>query len=141
MATRPHRLTTTGGSDEREGRSLVAPLLRFRLRDEAARLRGESAYAGGDRNARTLVKADDFRLVLVAFRSGAVFDEKDQRGMIALQVLEGRLDLRVAEETTGLETGEVAIVSAEHPWRAVALADGLMLLQVAWPPDPGDVGG
>jgi quercetin dioxygenase-like cupin family protein len=118
---------------------LVGPLLRFQLGDEAARLRGESAYVGGDRNARTLVKARDFRLVLVAFRSGALFDEIDQRGTIALQVLEGRLNLSVAGEATVLEAGEVAVVSAEHAWRAVAATEGLMLLNLAWPPEPGDV--
>jgi hypothetical protein len=57
MRRRPRRSTTTGGSDEREARSLSAPLLRFGLAEEAARLRAESPYLEGDRNARTLVKA------------------------------------------------------------------------------------
>jgi quercetin dioxygenase-like cupin family protein len=139
MARRPDRLTTTGGSDEREGRSLIAALMRFQLGDEAARLRMESAYVEGDRNARTLVKADDFRLVLVAFRGGAEFDESDQRGSIALQVLEGQLSVSVAGEQALLEQGEVAVVSAQHAWRAAAATDGLMLLHLAWPSDPGAV--
>ena len=80
MSKRPHRFTTTGGSDEREARSLIAPLLGFNLAEEASRLRAESAYIDGDRNARTLVKAGAFRLVLLAFRKGASFDESDQRG-------------------------------------------------------------
>ncbi len=139
MAQRPHSLTTTGGSDDRQGRTLIAPLQRFDLHAETARLRAESAYLQGDRNARTLVKADAFRLVLVAFRRGATFDEHDQRGSIAFQVLEGALTVTVDAEDARLETGEIAVVSAEHPWQAVAATDGLMLLHLAWPPEPGDV--
>jgi len=137
MSRRAHRSTTTGGSDEREARALSGPLLRFELAKEAARLRTETAFLEGDRNARTLTKAGDFRLVLVVFRAGATFDENDQRGSVALQVLEGRVDVRVGEDAIEIGSGEIAVVSPEHPWRAVALADGLLLLQLAWPPEPG----
>jgi quercetin dioxygenase-like cupin family protein len=139
MTRRPGRLTATGGSDERQARSMVAPLLRFDLPGEADRLRAETAYRDGDRNAKTLVKEGAFRLVLVALRSGARFDEDDQRGSLALQVLEGRVTLRVGEEATELGAGEVAVVSPDHPWRAVALSDGLLLMQLSWPPAPGSV--
>lgn len=139
MSKRPHRLTTTGGSDEREARSLVAPLLGFNLAEEASRLRAESAYVDGDRNARTLVKTGAFRLVLLAFRSGAAFDEHDQRGTLALQVLEGRLAIRVGLDGMEVGEGEVAVVPAEHPWAAVAMTDGLLLVHLSWPPEPGSV--
>jgi quercetin dioxygenase-like cupin family protein len=137
MSRRPHPFSTTGGSDEREARSLTAPLLRFALAEEADRLRAESAYLEGDRNARTLAKSGAFRLVLVAFREGATFDEDDQRGSVALQVLDGRLDLRVGEDAIEIGVGEVAVVSPEHPWMAIAQTDGLLMLHLAWPPEPG----
>jgi quercetin dioxygenase-like cupin family protein len=137
MSHRPRRSTTTGGSDEREARSLSAPLLRFELHEEAARLRVESPYLEGDRNARTLVKVGAFRLVLVAFRRDAVFDENDQRGSVALQVLEGRVEVRVGDDEVGIGAGEVAVVSPQHPWTAIAVADGLLLVHLAWPPEPG----
>jgi quercetin dioxygenase-like cupin family protein len=140
MAKRPHRFTTTGGSDEREARSLVAPLSGFKLAEEASRLRAESAYVEGDRNARTLVKAGAFRLVLLAFRTGAAFDENDQRGTLALHVLEGRLRLRVGQDRMEIGEGEVAVVPAEHPWTAAGLTDGLLLVHLSWPPEPGSVG-
>lgn len=139
MSRRADRFRTTGGSDEREARSLISPLMRFVLADEAARLRAESAFVEGDRNARTLAKSGDFRLVLVAFRAGALFDEDDQRGSVALQVIDGRVDLRVGDDVIEVGAGDVAVVSSEHPWTAVARADGLLLLHLAWPPDPGPV--
>ena len=139
MSKRPRRLTTTGGSDEREGRSMIAPLLHFNLAKEAAGLRAEAEYLDGDRNAKTMVKAGAFRLVLLAFRVGAAFDENDQRGSLALHVLEGRVALRVGEENVEVGAGEVAAVSPDHPWTAVALDDGLVLIQLSWPPEPGSV--
>jgi quercetin dioxygenase-like cupin family protein len=139
MSRRPHPFSTTGGSDEREARSLTAPLLRFALVEEGARLRTESAYLEGDRNGRTLAKSGAFRLVLVAFRKGAMFDEDDQRGTVALQVLDGRVDVRVGEDAIEVDAGEVAVVSPQHPWTAIAKADGLLMLHLAWPPEPGPV--
>ncbi len=137
MTRRPHSSTTTGGSDEREARSLSGPLLRFELAEEATRLRSESPFLEGDRNARTLTKTGAFRLVLVVFRADATFDENDQRGSVALQVLEGKVDVRVGENVVEISTGEVAVVSPDHPWKAVAVSDGVLLLHVTWPPEPG----
>ena len=139
MSRRPHPFSTTGGSDERAARSLSRPLLRFELAEEAARLRAESAFLDGDRNARTLTKAGAFRLVLVVFRAGANFDENDQRGSVALQVLDGRVDVRVGEDAVEIGAGDVAVVSPEHPWTAMAITDGLLMLHLAWPPEPGSV--
>lgn len=141
MSKRLHRSTTTGGSDERKARSLIAPLLGFNLLEEASRLRAESAYIDGDRNASTLVKAGAFRLVLVAFRTGAAFDENDQRGTLALQMLEGQLALHVGQDGMDVGEGEVAVVPAGHPWTAVAATDGLLLIHLSWPPAPGSVRG
>ena len=122
MSQRPMEVGTTRGGEEREPRSLSAPVMRFELAAEAARLRAEQPFAEGNRNARTLVKVGAFRLVLVALRSGASFTESDQRGAVALQVLEGRVVLSVAEETVEVGQAEVAVVAPGHPWTAVAVA-------------------
>jgi quercetin dioxygenase-like cupin family protein len=137
MTQRQDRSATTGGSDQREARPLTAPLLRFELAQEAARLQAESQYVQGDRNARTLAKTGAFRLVMVAFKAGASFDENEQNGSVAIQVLSGRIDLRVGEQGTEIGEGEIAVVSPDNPWAAVASADGVLLLHLAWPPEPG----
>jgi acetyl-CoA carboxylase alpha subunit len=33
----------------------------------------------------------------------------------------------------------LAVVEPGHPWTAVALADGLLMLHLAWPPEPAAV--
>jgi quercetin dioxygenase-like cupin family protein len=139
MTKQPSEVGTTRGVEEREARSMSAPLLRFDLSAEAARLRDEREYAEGDRNARTLAKVDWFRLTLVALRSGATLREADQRGSVALQVLHGRVVVRIGKETAEIAEAEVAVVAPGHPWEAVAEADSLILVHLAWPPEPGSV--
>jgi mannose-6-phosphate isomerase class I len=127
---------TTHGGEEREARLLSAPLMRFELAAEAERLRAERQYTLGDRNAATLAKIDWFRLTLVALHDGATFSETDQRGSVALQALEGRVSVRVADQTADIGRGELAVVAPGQSWEAVATAESLLLVHLAWPPDP-----
>jgi hypothetical protein len=36
--------------------------------------------------------------------------------------------------------GQVAVVPAGHPWTAVTVTDGLLLIHLSWPPEPGSIG-
>lgn len=139
MANQPTEAGTTRGAGEREPRSMSPRLLRFDLFEEGARLRDEREYVEGDRNARTLAKVDWFRLTLVALRSGATLREADQRGSVALQALQGRVVVRIGEATAEIGSAEVAVVPPGHPWEAVAETDSLLLVHLAWPPEPGAV--
>jgi hypothetical protein len=76
----------------------------------------ESAHIDGDRNARTLVKARAFRPVLLAFCTGAAFDENDQRGTLALRMLEGPLALRAGQDAMDVGEGDAPPVTA-HDYR------------------------
>jgi quercetin dioxygenase-like cupin family protein len=136
MTQQSPEVMTTRGGEEREARLLSGPLMRFELAAEAEHLRAERQYAGGDRNATTLAKIDWFRLTLVALRNGATFSETDQRGSVALQALEGRVSIRVADQAADIGPGELAVVAPGQPWEAVATAESLLLVHLAWPPDP-----
>lgn len=125
----------TASKPERATHVLAAPLLCFDLADELAELRAERPYLEGDRNAKTLVKADAFRLVLVALRAGAAFDEGDPRGYVSVLVREGRVALRVGDESTEVGPGQVSAIEAGHPWSAVAQEDSLVVLHLSWPPE------
>jgi quercetin dioxygenase-like cupin family protein len=113
--------------------------MQFDLEQEAETLRGERAYLEGDRSARTLVKSDWFRLVLVALRPAAVFDEADQRGVVCVQVLEGSLQLRAGDTSSEVEVGSLAVVGPGQAWSARTTRETLMLLQLSWPPEPGSL--
>jgi hypothetical protein len=137
---RPRAAETTGGSDERAARTLDLPVSRFELAEEITRLRAEEEYVEGDRNAVTLSKVGFFRLVLVVFRTGAAFDEDDQRGTTALQVIEGGLSVRVGDESLELREAGIAVIAPGQPWSATALAPGALLFHLAWPPEAGSKG-
>jgi quercetin dioxygenase-like cupin family protein len=140
MTQPPPEVLTTRGSEERDARHLGAPLMRFELAAEAERLRGERQYAVGDRNAATLAKIDWFRLTLVALQDGAAFNETDQRGCVALQAIEGHVVVRVGDQTAEIGEGELAVIAPGQPWEAVATAESLLLVHLAWPPEPASAG-
>ena len=117
----------------RESHVLAAPLLCFDFAEELERLKAERPYRERDRNAKTLVKSEAFRLVLVALRAGARFDEDDPRGHVSVLVREGHVSLHVGDESTEVGTGQIAAISAGHPWWALAAADSVVVLHFSWP--------
>ncbi len=126
----------TSAHAERAAHLLDAPLLCFDLDDELTQLRAERPYVDGDRNAKTLVKAAAFRLVLVALKAGARFDEDDPRGEVSVLVRRGRVSLQVGGESTDVGPGQVAAIQAGNHWSAVAAEDSLVILTINWPPEP-----
>jgi quercetin dioxygenase-like cupin family protein len=120
-------------SSVRPEHTLAGPLLTFDLREEFARLRAETPYIEHQRNAKTLVKSDAFRLVAVALRAGVRFDEDDPRGHVGLVVHEGAVTLHVAGRVESLRTGSVGAMEPGNPWWAEADDDSLLLLHLGWP--------
>lgn len=55
---------------------------------------------------------------------------------MALQVLEGQVVVEVGDERAEIGEAEVAVVAPGHPWEAVAIAESLLLVHLAWPPEP-----
>lgn len=116
--------------------ALDAPQLSFDLADEVSRLRGGLPYREGDRNGKTLVKSDTFRLVLVVLEAGATFDEDDPRGDVSLLVREGQVVLHVEAAQADLHAGDITAVTAGHRWSAVAVQASVVLLHFCWPSQP-----
>jgi quercetin dioxygenase-like cupin family protein len=130
--TGPHARGETTGTPERPAQRLAAPVLTFDLPAELAQLRGEPAWARGDRNAKTLVKEPDFRLVLVALKAGARLEEHLAPGRISIQTLEGQLRLRVAGEEVVLPAGHLVSLERDVPHDVEAEGESAFLLTIAW---------
>ena len=100
--------------------------------DEAIdRLDPTDAAAG--RRADTLLKTDRLRLVLVTMRAGALLDEHEAPGPIALHGLRGELDLLVADETHPLLPGTVLALEPGVRHAVRAATSGAFLLTIGWP--------
>jgi quercetin dioxygenase-like cupin family protein len=127
-----HR-SRVGAHGVRESHDLSAPLLCFDFAEEIEGLRRERQYLEHDRNAKTLVKTDAFRIVLVVLKAGARFDEDDPRGHVSALVRSGRVSFHVGDESTEVGTGQIAAVAAGHRWRALAAEDSVVVLHFSWP--------
>jgi quercetin dioxygenase-like cupin family protein len=108
-------------------------LMIFGLRDEIEGLRAEAPYAEGDRNAATLAKEVDFRVLLSVLRSGATIDEQDGDARASIQLLEGQATLRGDGEDSEMSDGDIAVINAGRPWFLTAKSDCAVLLTLAWP--------
>jgi quercetin dioxygenase-like cupin family protein len=130
---------STSGTESRGARPLMEGLMVFGLRAEIDGLRSEAPYTEGDRNAATLAKEVDFRLLLSVLRSGASLDEEDGDARASIQVLDGRAALRMEGETSELAEGDVAVIDAGRPWFLTAQTDCAVLLTLAWPREKAGV--
>jgi mannose-6-phosphate isomerase-like protein (cupin superfamily) len=122
----------TSGTESRAGRPMMERLMVFRLTDEIAALRQEEAWREGDRNARTLAKEVDFRVLLTVLRAGVTIGE-DSDARASLQLVEGRASLQLNDGQADLETGQVAVVDAGQQWSLRAEDECVLLLTLAWP--------
>lgn len=71
-------------------RILKAPLLSFSIEEEIEKLQKETAWKDGDRNAVTLQKNSDLRVVLIPLRKGATLNEHKVECPITLFVVSGK---------------------------------------------------
>lgn len=130
---RPHQNGQTTGTAERAAQSLTGTMLTFDLAAEATDLRAEQAYQKGERNAKTLVKAPDSRLVLTALRAGARVPEHHAAGQVAIQTISGRLRLQVLGQTLDLAASNLLVLEPGISHAVEALEDSVFLLTLAWP--------
>jgi len=111
---------------------LAEPLMEFDLPAEIDRLRAETTWSTG-KNARTLVKYDDVRVVLTALQAKVRIPEHKTEGRISVHVLSGHIHLRAAGRTFSLRTGSLLALDHGIPHDVEALEESAFLLTIAWP--------
>ena len=123
-------------SHERHGRPhagpMAAPFLEFDLPAEIQRLQAETTWNTGQ-NARTLLKYDDFRVVLTALRASMRMPEHKTEGRISVQVLSGHIQVKASGRTFSLLPGGLLGLDQGVPHEVEALDESAFLLTIAWP--------
>ena len=114
----------------------VPALARLDIGAEGVALLTEPQWTGGDRNSRTLFKADTLRIVLTALRSGALMQNEDPDEAVAIQPMQGEIAVRVGSQELPARSGELVCVGRGEPWEVRASADSLFLLTVGRLPQP-----
>ena len=105
----------TSGSTQRPPHEVSAAVTVLDLAREGATLRQESAWQQHDRNARTFVKEADLRVVLTILKQGAIVKEHRAPGTAVVQVVSGRIRLRIADQAVELSAGQVVVLERDVP--------------------------
>jgi quercetin dioxygenase-like cupin family protein len=111
---------------------LGSPVLTFDLNAEIKRIREEDAWQGG-RDSETLVKNQDFRIVLTVLKADALLHEHKTTGRISVQVLSGHIQMHVQDKVFDLPAGHLLALDRAVPHDVKALEDSAFLLTIAWP--------
>jgi quercetin dioxygenase-like cupin family protein len=117
------------GSDRRD-HVLSGPVLCFDLPAEVEGLRRQPAYQSTAPSGKTLVKERDLRVVLIALRSKSRLERHDASGPISVQTIEGRLRLRLPEQTVELPAGRLLVLEPGIPHDVEAIEDSAFLLTI-----------
>ena len=111
---------------------MAQPFMEFDLPAEIHRLKAETTWSTGQ-NARTLVKYDDVRVVLMALQAKVRVPEHKTEGRIAVHVLSGHIQLRASGRTFSLRTGGLLAIDQGVPHELDAVEESAVLLTIAWP--------
>lgn len=128
--TRPPGVTS--GSPQRPSQRVAAPVMTFDLAGEIEQLHAEPAWRTGDRNAKTLVKESDLRVVLTALKAGASTAPHQVDAPATLQVLRGCLRVHLPEGPVELSAGGLLALDRNIRHRVEALEDSAFLLTLPW---------
>jgi quercetin dioxygenase-like cupin family protein len=88
-------------------RTLDAHLLKFDLGREIENLKLEGNWLAGNQSAKTLLKSDDLRIVLIAMHQGNEMKMHQSSGPISLQVLEGYIQFKTLQDEVELRSGDL----------------------------------
>jgi quercetin dioxygenase-like cupin family protein len=111
---------------------MASPFLEFDLTAEIDQLRRETTWSTG-RNARTLMKYDDFRVVLTALQANMRIPEHKTDGRISVHVLSGHIRLNASGRTFNLRPGGLVALDQGSAHDIEALEESAFLLTIAWP--------
>ena len=111
---------------------MAESFMEFDLPSEIHRLKAETTWSTGQ-NARTLVKYDDVRVVLMALQAKVRVPEHKTEGRISVHVLSGHIRLRASGRTFSLRTGGLLAIDQGVPHDLEALDESAVLLTIAWP--------
>lgn len=114
-------------------RSLTGPLLFFSLDKEIKKLKSESKLEKGDRNAITLQKSSEIRVVLISMRKGASLNKHKVEGPITLFVLTGKIQFIAGESSINLSKNGFIVLEETIKHDVVAKEDAVFLLTIIQP--------
>lgn len=106
-------------------------LVTMDLNASILQLQNESTWKESERNALTLFKSDEVRIVLMGLHKGAMLPTHTAPGRIVVQVLEGQINFTAEGITNCLEKGQALTLEKNLPHSVEAIAETFFLLTMA----------
>lgn len=122
-----------GGEDT----SINPPLHAFDLSEELERAHQAEGWRQGKHSARTLLKATDLRVVLIAVHAGDRIEEHRAPGPISIHALSGHIRVTVGHRAIDVPAGQVLTLERDATHAVEAVAESAFLLTIAWPTEAG----
>lgn len=111
--------------------TLRADALLLDLKDQAAKILDEARASDASRAARTLVKDGPLRVTMVGFKEGGALREHKAGGPVAIQVMQGEVEVGVGETAQPLTTGQCLVLGANIEHSLVAHQESVIVLTIA----------
>lgn len=118
---------SAGGTE----RPLDAPLLTFDIPALLTQMKQEGTWQTGSRNGVTLLKTEGLRVVLVAMHAGTEIPVHRAEGLIAVEVVEGRLVFRAGSRDVPLGKGHLLTLQPGIAHGVRAMDECAFLLTIA----------
>ncbi len=111
----------------------AAPLEVIDLDAEVSQLRAQHAWQSHGQSAKTLVKHEHFRVVLIALKAGRRCQEHRAEESVSVQTLQGRIKVHLAsDEAIELGRGRVLALTPALAHDFEAAEESTVLLTLAW---------
>ena len=101
------------------------------LESQLKEIKLEDAWDLHGHNARTIVKHPDFRIVLIAMKTGTRIPKHNADREISVQVLQGHLRLHIARRAVDLTVGQLIALDQGLPHDIEAMKESAFLLSIS----------
>jgi quercetin dioxygenase-like cupin family protein len=97
-----------------------------------ADMRQEDAYRRDGHTARTVVREEDLRVVLIVMKAGARLAEHQASDTAVIHALSGHVRLRLTGTITDLPSGRLLVLERGLRHDVEAMVDSAFLLTLGW---------
>lgn len=112
-------------------RIMNANLVSIDLNHFMTMIKEEKTWKEGNRNAITIFKSNEVRIVLIALHPKGDLPQHTANGTISVQVLEGKMEFSTSEKTVELSKGEMIVLQKNIPHAVLAIEETVFLLTVS----------
>ena len=114
---------------------LAAEVIRCNIGDALEKLKEAPSWQReSGRSAETLVKYDEFRIVLVRMKSKSYMSHHKAEGPISIQAIQGKIRVHLPEDRMeDLRPGDLLTLDRGLEHDVEALEESAFLLTIAWP--------